>query len=178
MNRSLLLACLSCLALSACGASDDPKPLSTALGAYDGPGEAQLRADIAAFIAARSGPANSQYEYSITDLNGDGRREALVLFNLPYNYWCGWGGCTMQIFTSDSDSFIPMSEVRNVRGPLLVTENKTNGWHDIVVRVSGSHMASKNVALQYHDGKYPENPAGLTDIAQLMTEIPGRRLFP
>lgn len=178
MNRALLYACLSCLALSACGSTREAQPLSTALNAYDGPGEAQLRADIAAFIAARNGPAHSQYEYSITDLNGDGRREALVLLNLPYGYWCGWGGCTMGIFTADGDSFTLMSEVRNVRGPLVVAENTTNGWHDIIVRVSGTGMSDKNVALTYDNGRYPENPAGLTDIAMLMTEIPGKRLFP
>lgn len=178
MTRTLILAGLTCLALSACGTTDEPRALSSAPGAYGGPGEAQLRADIATFIAKRSGPAHSQYEYSITDLNGDGNREALVLFNLPYGYWCSWSGCTMQIFTADGDSFVPMSEVRNVRGPLLVAENTTNGWHDIVVRVSGTGMADKNVALQYDNGAYPENPAGLTDLTMLMTDIPGRRIFP
>lgn len=178
MTRTLILAGLSCLALSACGTTDEPRQLSTAPDAYDGPGEAQLRADIAGFIAARNGPAHSQYEYSITDLNGDGQREALVLFNLPYGYWCNWGGCTMEIFTADGDSFNPMSEVRGVRGPLVVAENTTHGWHDIIVRVSGTGMSDKNVALQFDNGTYPENPAGLTDIAMLMTEIPGKRIFP
>lgn len=177
MNRSLLLACLSSLALCACGTTTDHKPLNAALN-DDGPGEEQLRADVAALVAARGGPANSQYEHSFTDLNGDGRRDALVLFTLPYGYWCGWAGCTMAVFTADDDSFNAVSDVRNVRGPVMVAENTTNGWRDIVVRVSGTHMADKNVALQFEHGKYPENPAGLTDMAMLMSDIPGKRVFP
>ncbi len=179
MTRSLILSALTCLTLSACASSDAPVgPLSTAPGAYEGLNERDLRLAINDYIAAQRGPAHSQYEYSITDLNADGRRDALVLFNLPYGHWCGWAGCTMAVFDGSGDEFELQSEIRNVRGPLVVAENSTNGWRDIIVRVTGTHMSDKNVVLQFENGTYPENPAGLTDIAQAMTEIPGKRLFP
>lgn len=178
MTRALILSTLSCLALAACASDEPVGPLSTAPGAYGGLNEADLRIAIHDYIAGQRGPANSQYEYSITDLNGDGRRDALVLFNLPYGYWCGWAGCTMIVFDGSGDDFAVQSEIRNVRGPLLVAENSTNGWRDIIVRVTGTRMSDKNVALQFENGTYPENPAGLTDIAQAMTTIPGKRLFP
>lgn len=84
----------------------------------------------------------------------------------------------MAVFDGSGDEFELQSEIRNVRGPLVVAENSTNGWRDIIVRVTGTHMSDKNVVLQFENGTYPENPAGLTDIAQAMTEIPGKRLFP
>lgn len=176
MIQRSILACLSCLALTACGSTDSPPP-ATASSPH-GLTEAHLRAAIGTYIADQKGPTHSQYEYSIADLNGDGRRDALVMFNLPYGYWCGWGGCTMAVFDGSGDSFALMSEIRNVRGPVIVTQHGTNGWKDIAVRVSGTRMSDKTVVLQHENGTYPENPAGLTDIAQAMIDIPGQRLFP
>lgn len=142
------------------------------------PGDGVLVGAIQTYLADSRGPLNSQYEYVRMDLNNDGLREGIVLFNLPHSYWCGWGGCTMAIFQAGDDSFALLSETKKIRGPLVLADSRTNGWEDIIVRLSGMDEADRNVVLKFDGYGYPDNPViadeGPFDIAAL----DGTRLFP
>ena len=70
------------------------------------------------------------------------------------------------------------SEITNVLGPIVVSQNTSNGWRDIVLRVSGTNMADRNVAMRFDGESYPVNPLGESEIAQLMGDVTGDRLFP
>lgn len=179
MDRKNVLLLLCVLLLSACGSTgNDSAGLMPLPSPTRDPSDAQAMNLLKHYIAQQKGPAYSRYDYTRADLNGDGAREAIFLFKGPYNYWCGWSGCMMVIMEAANDSFRIINEVTGIRGPLLISENTTNGWRDIIVRVSGTNMPDRNVAMKYDGDRYPVNPFTQTDIGIRMANIPGTRIFP
>ena len=63
-----------------------PMPTSSNLS------EAKMKEAIATYLKQRKAPPFSEYQFARTDLNGDNRRDAIVLFKVPHTYWCGWDG--------------------------------------------------------------------------------------
>lgn len=122
------------------------------------PDDVTLRADITKFLQDTGAPVSSQYDFRRVDLDGDTRRDALVLFKNPYGYWCGLYGCAMLILKAQDGGFDLVSAVQSVRGPVYVGDAKTNGWKDILVHVSGRWSKTKDVALQFDGEKYPSVP--------------------
>ncbi len=130
------------------------------------------------YLKSIRGPLFSHYDYTRSDLDGDGRREALVLFSGPHNYWCDMNGCSLAVFKVDGDHFSVMSEMFPVRGPLYISENKTDGWKNLVIRVSGQSNADpKNVAMQFNGMTYPCNPIFEPGI-QISQADMAQRIFP
>ncbi len=143
------------------------------------PNNEQFMQAIAEYIKAKSAPGNSRYEFTRIDLNNDGRREGIVLMKAPHSYWCGFNGCSMAIFKASNDYFELLSEVTPVRGPLTVSAKSTNGWHDIVVRVSGRmNTATRDVALQYDGRGYPAQPDFEPRVRYAYNDFGGVRIFP
>lgn len=142
------------------------------------PTDSALVASINQYLDENKGPKNSQYEYVRADLNGDGRREGLVLFNLPHSYWCGWGGCTLAVFEAGDRDFRMLSRTERIRGPLVIGETQTNGWDDIGVRVSGTNNADQNVLLTFDGTAYPASPLTENTIPYDLASIGGMRIFP
>ncbi len=127
----------------------------------DEPRDEVLQASIRKFLADTGAPAASLYERRRVDLNGDGRRDALVLFKNPYGYWCGLYGCTMLILMAGEENFKLLNATQPVRGPLFISAMETNGWKNIIVHVSGRWAETKDVALQFDGEKYPASPSDL-----------------
>ncbi len=182
MTKRLLFSALAILALPACSGTEGAQSL-----AYDAPpmfqnrvdpSDATLRQTIASYLSGGAGPANSQYQYSRVDLNGDGLREGLVLFNLPHSHWCGWNGCKMAIFEAGDNRFSLLSETDRIRGPIVVGDSKTNGWGDIGVRMTGMDRHDYNVLLKYDGAGYPYDPADLASVSYELAALGGTRLFP
>lgn len=142
------------------------------------PSDGVLQGAIAQFLAQQKGPTNSQYEYTRADLNNDGLREGLVIFNLPHSYWCGWSGCTMAIFEAGDNSFRLVSETSRIRGPLVIGMTETNNWKDIGVRLTGTSNADRNVVLQFDGTAYPENPLNALDTPYDLAQLGGLRVLP
>jgi hypothetical protein len=178
MTRLRFLCLIASLLLAGCADTPSTAGISALPVPPDGPGDAQLMAKIKDYIARQKGPAHSQYEYALVDMNGDGRRDGLVYFKLPYGYWCGWGGCTLAIFAANPDAFVLSSEITRVRGPIIVTKRMTNGWRDIALHLSGSNMADSVVLVSYGADGYPANPTSERKLHMTMGEIDGDRLFP
>ena len=157
MQRLLLiLPVLLCLMLSACGGNQQTG--LTPLPDRNDPKDEQLFEAIREFLAVREAPPNSGYDYVRVDLDGDGRREGLVLFQLPHTYWCGWDGCGLVVFRAHQDHFTPMSVINSVRGPIYVSSTGNAGWRDIIIRTSGTNMRDKNVVMQFNGRGYPTSP--------------------
>src|SRR5690606_6090860 len=112
------------------------------------------------------------------DLNGDGLREGLVLFNLPHSYWCGWSGCTLAVFGAGDNNFVLVSETTRIRGPLMIAGTTTNGWDDIGVRLSGTDNPDRDVLLRYDGAGYPDNPLNAEDAPFDLASLGGQRIFP
>lgn len=142
------------------------------------PSDEKLLSFTKAYIAGQGAPANTRYEYTRVDLNGDNLREGLVIFKQPHSYWCGWAGCMMAIFEAGDNTFSLKSEITHIRGPLVITNWDTNGWKDLVARLSGSNMSDRNVLLRYEVDNYPSNPLNLNTLERSLDTIPGRRIFP
>ncbi len=133
------------------------------------------------YLDACKGPQSSQYEYSREDLDGDGRREGIILLESPFYSWCTVDGCRMVIFKAEEKQFSVLSEISPVRGPLLLSDTRTNGWRDIVMRVSGrTGWAAKDVALKFNGATYPKQPAYVEPLPSqvAMANINGTQLFP
>lgn len=184
MKRLYVYAALAALALPSLAACSSTGKEDLAYNAPDmfaaavDPSDAEMKVAIDKYLAEHNGPKNSQYEYTRMDLNGDGLREALVLFNLPHSYWCGWSGCTMAVFQAGDNDFKILSETTRIRGPLMVGSTKTNGWEDIGVRLSGTDVADRNVLLKFDGTRYPENPLNEDSLPYDLAALGGTRVFP
>lgn len=184
VKKKLLLAACAALvlpSLAACSGTGGEE-LAFASPARENlpvdPSDGVLTGAIQKYLADAKGPKNSQYEYVRADLNGDGLREALVMFNLPHSYWCGWSGCTLAVFEAGDNSFRIVSRTERIRGPIVVSDTQTNGWDDIGVRLSGTDYADKNVLLRYDGARYPETPINELELPFNLAALGGERFFP
>lgn len=176
---------LLCGGLAACGTrgteqAQGPLLPMPAIAAAVDPDDGLLMAAIGSYVAQAEGPALSQFDFTRIDLDGDGRREGLVMMKSPYHFWCGVHGCRMALFHARDDGFDIISEIAPVRGPITVSTNKTRGWRDLMVVVDGrSGWDRKQVALQFDGRAYPAAPELLpaTYAAHLMADE-GVRIFP
>lgn len=138
-----------------------------------------LNAAIEDYLKAIKAPLFTRYDFTRVDLDNDGRRDALVMMKGPHHYWCDANGCTMAIFAAANDHFTFTSEIFPVRGPLYVSENMTQGWRDIIVRVSGqSYAKAKDVALQFDGTRYPRNPFFQPAMPDYTRTAQAMRMFP
>ena len=75
-----------------------------------------------------------KYIPAYTDLNGDGKREAVVYIFGD----CGSMACPLLIATPTKKGYRVISELRPVRTPIWVSNKRNNGWHNIVVMQGGT----------------------------------------
>lgn len=125
------------------------------------PSDEYLKVVIRDFLEESGAPLSSGFDFKRVDLNDDNLRDALVMMERPYGYWCGLNGCTMLVMKAGSNSFSIVSSAQPVRAPVYVSDTKTQGWRDIIVHVSGRNEPRKDVALQFDGQKYPASPPQL-----------------
>lgn len=136
---------------------------------------AQVRADsLSADSAARralaeaveryAGPLDPEWDGAgwragWTDVNGDGRIDALVYLDGPA--WCGSGGCTVLVMEAipeeDAEElgrFAPAAEISLMHGPVTVAPTTSHGWHDLVVEDEGGRWRR----LRFDGETYPFSP--------------------
>ena len=120
--RTALLSLLV-ITLSACAGSKNKEiqqdtrltPIP-ATKAVNDPSNSIFMNAIANYVAAKKAPNNSRYEFTRIDLNGDGRREGIVLMKSPHKYWCEEYGCYMAVFEAHNSGFTLLSEITPVPG--------------------------------------------------------------
>jgi len=150
---------LMVIGLSACAFSADKAgriPVDTT--PLD-PSDAALKQNIQSFLKEQGAPLHSTYNFARVDLNDDGRRDAIVLLQLPYGYWCDMNGCTALVWEAHDTDFTLINAIQPLREPVYVSQKKTHGWRNIITRVSGRWDKAKDVALPFNGTCYPENPA-------------------
>lgn len=89
------------------------------------------------------------------DLNGDGVTEALVL--MEGGDWCTNTGCTLLIFTDSPTGFKSMATIRRVWGPVVLTDERNNGFNDLVVNTGLAGPREPRVRLRFGVDGYPGN---------------------
>jgi hypothetical protein len=125
-------------------AQSRPDPLKLFLQNYVGTPDAETK--------------TTEYSVAFADLKDDGSKDAIVY--LSSDGWCGTGGCTMLILTSEGASYRVVTKATVTRLPIRVLSTKSNGWHDIGVGLAGGGIQFSYEAILSFDGKtYPENPS-------------------
>ena len=79
----------------------------------------------------------------------------------PYGQWCTMNGCTVLVFHAQDTGFTLAGEIPSVRPPFYASQTLTNGWHDLVIRVSGRTEKAKDVVVQYDGTRYMDRPEDL-----------------
>ena len=98
------------------------------------------------------------YFDAFVDLNGDGKKEAIVY--LIGRAWCGSGGCNTLILARDGASWRVVSHITITRPPIRVLSSTSHGWHDIGVWVKGGGIRpGYEAVLSFNRKTYPENPS-------------------
>lgn len=98
---------------------------------------------------------HTSYRYNKVDLNNDGIPE-LIVYATGYEV-CGSGGCSAYIFSSDKGKYILLASFSVCAAPIIVSANKTRGWHDIIVYHSGGAVSKGNYYVNKFNGsEYPD----------------------
>lgn len=98
-----------------------------------------------------------RYYYNRIDINDDNKPEVFVyLTGIPV---CGTGGCTAAIFSEDEDRYRLLSKFTLVNNPIIITDNRTNGYRDIVMDVYGGGINRIYATMKYDGNSYPSNPS-------------------
>lgn len=173
MNPTLRLIIMALIGLlpAACGSNRDhlgEGPLTPLPGDAIDPDDSVAELAVTEFLKETKAPAFSMYQVARHDLNGDKRREALVLFNNPYGYWCDMHGCTMLVFEAHDDHFTLVNAIQPVREPLYISASKNKGWKNMIAHISGRWDETKDVALLFDGKKYPGNPSALPEYTALV----------
>jgi uncharacterized protein YecT (DUF1311 family) len=99
-------------------------------------------------------PDSPAFRYAFTDLDGDGRADAVVL--LRGRVWCGSGGCNMLVFHGTDSGFKFVSSSELVKEPVRVLPEKTSGWKDLIVHL----QTGGDVVMRFDGTSYPPDPSG------------------
>lgn len=170
--------------LSACGGGRDRMapaagvraggPAPVQLGRQQSPATAQPPSVVGSLDEAKARKAIENYRLSKkrakgsyrlagVDLNGDGVREAVVLFQ--GKDWCTNTGCSMAVLQMFGHGFRPISRTVRVKAPVAVTTDVTNGYRDMLVMTGGGPAPERRVRLKFSGEGYSRN-------AMLQTEVP------
>lgn len=95
------------------------------------------------------------YYYNNIDLNGDNIEELFVY--LLGQSVTGSGGSTALIVDKESNKVI--SDFSLVQNPIIISKEKTNGWNDIIMQVSGGGSKLSYVKMKFNGKEYPSNPS-------------------
>ena len=177
MIQKLVLSIVSALILISCGSSPENVGLTPLPSSLNEPSDEVLFEAVTRFIIAQGAPPNSVYDHERIDLNGDGARDGIILFKLPHTHWCGWDGCGMAIFQARGKQFSLVNTVSGVRSPIYVSNQTTNGWKDLILRVTGTNMPDKNVLMEFNGNIYPNTPMLARDLSEPLSSIQTTRLF-
>ncbi len=98
----------------------------------------------------------AQYYYNKIDLNGDKKPEIIV--HLVGSYFCGTGGCNTLIFQTVGDNYRLISRMTVTRLPIIVTPQKTAGWHNLIIYSAGGGAKPNYHVLKFNGKEYPRSP--------------------
>jgi hypothetical protein len=125
--------------------------LTASVGAQDAP--SALRAAVQDYVEKHGEHQAPPFRYALTDLNGDGRDDAIVL--LLGTSWCGSGGCNMLVFRGTKDGFTLVSGSTVTSAPIRVSSEKAQGWKTLIVYAKGRG----DVLMRFNGTRYPSNPS-------------------
>lgn len=112
-----------------------------------------------------------RYTWNRVDLNGDGRPELVAQVLGPMV--CGTGGCPLLIFREPSPGRLQLlTRMSLFKEPLIVTEQRHNGWKVLISRVRVDAGHGYSAQLLYDGRTYPTNPS-VPPAIPLARPVPG-----
>lgn len=110
------------------------------------------------FLHTLDDSKTTRYISAFSDLNSDGRPEAIVY--LIGDHWCGSGGCNTLILTPQDNYWKIIANITITRPPIIRLSSRSHGWYSIGVWVEGGGIHPGYQAELRFDGKtYPRNPS-------------------
>jgi hypothetical protein len=114
----------------------------------------------------------TRYYYNRVDLNGDKKPEVLVYVFGGIN--CGTGGCDVLLFQKVRGKYKLINNFGPTRNPVVVSHNKTDGWHDLIFyNVGGGIINGYYSVCRFNGRAYPENPTINDEAPPLKTRVKG-----
>ncbi len=98
-----------------------------------------------------------RYYYNKVDLNGDEKPEIFTYLVGPYV--SGSGGSTALIFENKNDEYQLATKLTLVRNPIIISDNSTNGWKDLIMYISGGGIEPFYSQVQFDGNEYTGNPS-------------------
>lgn len=129
-----------------------PLVVASLIGVAFAQAPATLQSAVAA-MTSKDGDIAPQFKHALSDLDGDGIDDAIVLLTGPT--WCGSGGCTLAVFRGTKDGFAFVSRSTVTREPVRVSPLVSHGWKVLVVNTKGKG----DVLLRFDGKRYPGSPS-------------------
>lgn len=134
-----------------------------------------VKLETAIFSAVANGDAadrGTRYYYNRVDLNDDKKPEVLVyVFG---GVTCGTGGCSVLLFQKLIGRYKLINNFGPTRNPVVVSQNKTNGWRDLIFyNVGGGIINGYYSVCRFNRRAYPENPTVEDEAPRLKTRMKG-----
>lgn len=104
-------------------------------------------------VATQGGAPRAPFRQALTDLNGDGVQDAVVLVESGDS--CTAEGCPLLVFRGGRDGYNLVSRTTPVKLPVSVATTRTNGWADLIVTTP----AAGKVLLVFETYGYTANAA-------------------
>lgn len=82
----------------------------------------------------------------------------------------------MLVLKANNKDFSVVNTVQRIREPLYISEKTSNGWKDIIIRVSGRWSKTKDVMLEFDGRTYPSDPEKVPPVI-VVNPTDGRRVF-
>ncbi|MEG3754226.1 hypothetical protein [Psychromonas arctica] len=96
------------------------------------------------FKIHRTDPKNTRFNSVRFDLNGDGKKEAIVLLD-----WCSSNGCEMLVFEEKDKGLVFSSRVSRIQAPIEVAHTQHFSWQDLLVKKNNQWLQLESDGLSY-----------------------------
>lgn len=96
---------------------------------------------------------STRYYYNKVDLDEDGEEEMFVIVMGPYT--SGTGGSSALWVTTNEGKLHVKQDFTVVNTPIIVSDNLTNGVHDLIVPFDGVGAQSQYSVLEFKGDSYP-----------------------
>jgi hypothetical protein len=94
------------------------------------------------------------YQYNRVDLNEDGESEVLAFLSSPA--YCGSAGCSILLLQRSGQGYRILTEFHGYALPIVVSDQTTNGWHDLIAEDSDVLDQGSYYRWQFNGNVYVE----------------------
>lgn len=129
----------------------------------------QLEQAIIREFQLKKGIDRVRYYYNLIDLNEDGHPEVFVY--LVGDKICGNEGCKAAVFKTISQGYQLLNKISPVFQPIVVSAERTNGYHDLIIYVSKGGVDPFYARLKFQRNSYPTNPTQQPRVPETATIV-------